>query len=213
MSKFNNFQSNIQGMSAESFLSDFEKICNDYYNKLKVLSFAMILYDESIPEFVKLLRDNDYWKALDKSSGDKLIIFTLRDEQESAFTNSIRYLVSMPSADYDKSYSSIIKKLFNDEKLLVYPSVLFFQIFKNEICDYRIIPLKRSDIHSSFTALQNLFTSIATVLDKILPQYYSNQREIFELIKTELLNQKYTLYIKRGTKSIYELVSILKLFI
>ncbi len=210
MSEFDVFQTNIKGMSQETFLDSFETICKNYHKELKVLSFAIILYDESIPEFVKLLRDNDYWKALDKSSGDKLVIFTVRDEQEFEFKSVYHKMVSMPSSDYGKMYSSIIKKLFDDENLLVYPSVLFFQIFKNEIYDYRLIPLNRSDVHSSFTHLQNLLKSISDVLNKVLPKYYDNQREIFELIKTELLNQKYTMYIKKGPKSILELISLLK---
>src|SRR5260370_34507482 len=100
--------------------------------------------------------------------------------------------------------------MFDDESLLVYPSVLFFQVVDGAIYDYRLVPLQRKDIWDSFRAGQELFASLAKVLNGVAPEYYGNRKEIFNLIKDELLTQKYILYILQGPKKRSEIRGILK---
>lgn len=213
MSKIDFFRSTVETLSAEEFISNFEQICSKFHNELNVLSFAMIIYDESVPELKKLLRDDDLWRALDKSSEERLVVFTLRDKceyKESHCLHLMRSFTASDSRDYGKSYSALMKKIFNDESLLVFPSVLFFQVYNGDIYDYRLIPLERGDVWQSFRRLQSLLASITEVLKNIIPECYDNQREIFKLVKDELLRQKYTMYILQGPKKISEFISIVK---
>lgn len=181
-------------------------------NELNILTFGIIIYDETTPEYRKLLRDKDYWEAIDKSSGDKMVIFSLSDKTEYKVSHRIEFLVAgRPSSpDKGKSYSNLMKKLFDDESLLVYPSVLFFQIFEGKIYDYRLVPLRRKNEFESVKAVQELFESISSVLNNVLPEYYGNRREICNLVKEELLRQKYTMYILHGPKRLSDFIGIIK---
>lgn len=197
MSDIEKFRTTIGEYTGEEFIECLPSICQKLTNDLNILTFGIIIYDEATPEYRKLLRDKDYWDALDLSSGDRMVIFSLSDEIDNEISNTFDFMVSARPSDRnrEKSYSKLMKTVFGDESLLVYPSVLFFQVVDSEVYDYRLVPLKRKNVFESTLAVQNLFESIAGVLNNILPEYYGNRREIFNLIKGELLNQKYTMYI------------------
>jgi len=198
--------------TGEEFVSNLSNICQDITNNLDILTFGMIVYDETTPEYRKLLRDKDYWEALDKSSGDKMIIFSLIDGVDREVSHTIEFMVAGRSSNQDKgkSYSKLMKAVFDDESLLVYPSVLFFQVADGEVYDYRLVPLRRKSPFESTQAIQELFESISAILNNILPEYYGNRREIFNLVKEELLNQKYTMYILQGPRKLSDFIGIVK---
>jgi len=198
--------------TGEEFADNLPEICQQITNNLDILTFGIIIYDETTPEYRKLLRDKDYWEALDKSSGDKMVIFSLSDKIDREITHTIEFMVAARSSSRDKgkSYSKLMKSVFNDEALLVYPSVLFFQVGYAEVYDYRLVPLRRKNAFESTKAIQELFESISRVLNNVLPKYYGNRKEIFNLVKAELLNQKYTMYILHGPKKLSEFIGIIK---
>jgi hypothetical protein len=70
--------------------------------------------------------------------------------------------------------------------------------------------LRNGTVEDSFAAVQQLFTSIAKVLDQIAPENYQNCKEIFELVKDDLLNQKYTMYIIKGPKVLADFIGMVK---
>src|SRR5271157_6144751 len=177
------FKSRIREISGEDFADNLLTFCNDL-EKDQILTFGFIIYDETTPEFRKILRDKDYWEALDRASGDKMMVFALSDKRETKYEtdNSIQFLTafnqSRPSKT--KSYSHILNEVFRNESLLVYPSILFFQVYQGEIYDVRFVPLKRGDVWNSMHEVQKLLESIAKVLTRITPENYGNRREIFE---------------------------------
>lgn len=211
MSYIDLLSSEVEALSPEEFISNFEQICSEFHNELKVLSFAVIIYDESIPEFTKLLRDDDYWRALDKSSGDKLFVFALRDTRPLSVYKMVRVPLRN-SNGYKESYSALMESFFSKEESLVYPSVLFFQVREDEINDYILIPLKRNDKYKSFRSLQDLLKSIAEVLDKITPKYYGNQHEIFNLVRDELNRQQLIMGVSKCVKRFSVIFPILRIF-
>jgi hypothetical protein len=206
------FRSTIARYSGEKFIDNLPRICKDLHNELGVLTFGIIVYDETTPELRKILRDKDYWDALDKASGDRMVIFSLIDRVEREYNRSIGLMVAgRPSySDKCKSYSHLLKELFGNEALLVYPYVIFFQVVGEQIHDYRLVPLKRKDVWESTKAIQDLFSSISDVLNNVLPEYYGNRREIFELVKSDLLRQEYKVYILQGPKKLSDFVGIIK---
>lgn len=215
MNDINRFRTTIAGYDGENFVENLPRICADLHNELGVLTFGIIVYDETSPELRKLLRDKDYWEALDKASGDRMVIFSLMDSIEREVDTSIGLMIAgRPShRDKSKSYSRLVKSLFESDSLPVYPSVIFFQVFDNEIYDYRLVPLKRKDVWESAKAVQELFDAIRKVLDEVLPENYGNRREIFGLVKDELLTRDYTMYIMKGPGKISQFAGIVKTFI
>jgi hypothetical protein len=209
------FKTPIENTTPGQFLNQFEDLYVRLQRDRGFLAFAMIIYDETIPEMKKALRDKDFWMALDKTSGYRLIVFTLRDKEEHEYKpdNTSRLMTAMPMnshEDYGKRYSKILKTLFQDEALLAYPSVLFFQVVDGTISKYSLVPLSRGTQWEVFQRLQNLLGSIAEVLCRVTPENYKNKREIFNLIVDELKRQKLTLFITQGPKRVADFVSILR---
>jgi len=220
MTDFESFRSRIEGHSGKEFIENLEKICDELHNVLNILNFGMLVYDETNPEFRKILRDKDYWDALEKASGDKMVIFSLADKLDVEIVDEpisegdarLEFMTSFKPSHRtkSKSYSRLIKSIFNDEGLLVYPSVIFFQVMDKEVCDYTLVPLKRKDVWASAKAIQDLFASISIVLNNILPEYYGNQKEIFDLVIKELQRQKFTMYLLKGPKALSDLIGIIR---
>jgi len=214
MTKMEKIRSHIGSLKGDDFVSSIITICDKLQKQHNILTFGFIIYDETTPQYRKLLRDNDYWEALDKISGDKMMIFALSDKVDSRIEgiNSFELMTAFSSSrsSKTKSYSHLLSEVFDDEGLLVYPSVLFFQVFEGNIYNYRLVPLRRGTVEESFSSVQKLFESIARVLDQIAPENYQNCREIFELVKDDLLNQKYTMYILKGPKVLADFIGIVK---
>lgn len=214
MAELENIRSHIRSLNGDDFVASVATICNNLQRNHNILTFGFIIYDETTPQYRKLLRDKDYWEALDRISGDKMMVFALSDKVDSRSEgdNIIHMMTSFtPSrSSKTKSYSHLLSEVFDNEALLVYPSVLFFQVFEGNIYNYRLVPLRRGTVEDSFDAAQKLFESIAKVLDQIAPENYQNYREIFELVKDDLLNQKYTMYILKGPKVLADFIGVVK---
>jgi hypothetical protein len=212
MTNFDVYKRRIAGCSGKEFLDRFDDLCRGLYTDLKVLTFAFILYDEKTPDLRKALHDPFYWDALDAASGDHMLVFTLQDKREVESQQYVEMLTAFSgvSSKPRESYSKVLKTLFGSDALLVFPSVLFFQVIDGNIYDYRLVPLKRGDISESVAAIQELFEAISTVLQHVEPRFYGNQSEIFALVKEELLNRELTMYIMRGPSTVLDLVAKLR---
>jgi hypothetical protein len=212
MENFDVYKKRIAAYSGEEFIKRFGDLCNKLYTDLQVLTFAFILYDEKTPGLRIALRNPDYWEALDAASGDHMLVFTLKDKREVESQQYIEMLTAFSgnSREPSKSYSNVLKTLFDSDALFAFPSVLFFQVIDGKIHDYRLVPLKRADIYDSMTAIQELFEAISTVLERVEPRFYGNQKEIFTLVRDELLNRKINMYILRGPSTVLDLAAKLR---
>ncbi len=63
--------------SFEEFWDRFLEICEEHRATGRALAFAFILYDFPHPQIIKMLRDTDYWRALDRLSGKHLTVFSV----------------------------------------------------------------------------------------------------------------------------------------
>jgi hypothetical protein len=178
----------------------------------RFLRSGSFIYDESTPEYRKFLRDRDYWTALDRTSGDRLVIFTLADKEAPSGLATLRLMIlGQPGGDdLTSSYSLLLKKIFHRASLLVYPSILFFQVWHGRVYDYRLVPLSRGDVSESFKRVQDLFSSISEVLGRVTRENFGNRREIYHLVEEELHRQKCTLYVLQGPSMLRDLVGLLK---
>lgn len=67
----------------DEFESDFLRICETHREEGRALAFAFILYDFTSPQVAKVLRDQDYWNALDQLSGKYLTVFSFHTRPAS----------------------------------------------------------------------------------------------------------------------------------
>jgi len=60
-----------------------EKNIQEIIRSSKIKTFGFIIYNNDNPNIVKLLRDEDYWNALNSISGEKFFIFAVKPKQGS----------------------------------------------------------------------------------------------------------------------------------
>jgi len=180
--------------------------------KSGVVSFGTIIYDESTVEIKKLLKDEDYWDALDYASGPHFEIFAIKDEEDYQveFTQDIQFITtsSMPRSRSRRSYfSKVLKEYFNEENTrLAYPSFLYFLVENGEVTKCRLIPFKRASIEEMFRNFQKLFMSISQTINEWKKMEGISAINLWEMLKERLLEENYTLYIQHPPKDAYKAV-------
>lgn len=60
-----------------------EKNIQEIMSSSSIKTFGFILYSDENPNMVKLLRDDDYWNALNSASGEKFFIFSVKPKKGS----------------------------------------------------------------------------------------------------------------------------------
>lgn len=95
----------------------------------QVTLFGTLIYDETNVAVRRLLREPDYWDALDKASGPNLEVFAIRDVERYG-NDAERHIelltASSMSRARDRGYyfSKLLKDYFGEEKTrLAYPVI------------------------------------------------------------------------------------------
>ncbi len=187
-------------------------------NYAGVILFGVLVYDERSAEIRHLLLDDKYWDALDIISGPDLEIFAIRDEQKSRYESSgvIEMMTAMSSSrtrGRTKYFSRLLKEYFGeDDTRLSYPSLILFTLETGNIYKCWLIPLSSGTIDSTFDQLRDLFSIIATVINNWREIGDQPVSKLLELLKENLLNEKYTLYIQNTPSSAKEAINNLVSF-
>lgn len=216
MRNIEKIKTKIRQLHGKNFISSMLNLCEELQSDYNVLIFSFIIFDDTTPEIRKILKDTYWWKALDLASGDRMMVFAMSDEIETKSNNSYsntmhlmtNFNQSRPSKT--KSYSHILKKIFDNETMLTYPSVLFFQVYDNEIYNYRLVPLKRGGVTDSALSIQKLFESISKVLNKIELENIHNYKEIYNLVEDELIDQNYRIFLLNGPWKLATFIEIVR---
>lgn len=165
----------------------------------EVTVFGALVYDETSVHLRKLLRDRDYWDALDKVSGPHFEIFAVRDSTElSADANDTIGMMTASSLgrSVDRTYyfSRILKEYFGkDRTLLTYPSLVLFLAEQGAVKCCRLIPFRVSSISEAFERLSALLSAIASgIAEAGGPQ--AGVDALWKHLKVKLLSLRWTLY-------------------
>jgi hypothetical protein len=198
-----------------------EKYLLEHCKRERVAMFGALIYDEQSVELRKLLREQDYWDALDRASGPHFEVFALRDRMEVGFEYDNR-IGLMTGAPFDRAeskrywYSRLLKEYFGVEKTRIpYPTVLLFLVENGSVTHFRNIPLKAGALNETFERLRSLFSIVATTLDAWLGASTGNSDTLWAEVKEALLEKGYTIYMKRrrdasAEKSISELAKFIE---
>src|SRR2546426_2572318 len=117
------------GYSFPEFQKRFLDICAEHRSSGRALAFAFLLIDTDTPEFIKMLRDPDYWRALDQVAGRYLSVFTLMTHQpQSDYKRESRQMAGVgPVHDPGVKVRLILNSYFGLGGKLDLPAVLLFQ--------------------------------------------------------------------------------------
>lgn len=181
-------------------------------NRPGVTAFGALVYDESCAELRKLLRDNDYWDALDKASGPHFEVFAIRDTEGHEIEPVEPVIEMMTAASLGRSrsrgyyFSHLLKEYFGEEKTrLAYPSLLLFLVAQGHVKYCRLIPFRQTSIADACVRLSDLLFAIASGI-KEAGGPTADSDVLWDHLKTKLLNLKYTLYIQHPPKNAAEAV-------
>jgi hypothetical protein len=170
-----------------------------------VAAFGVLVYDERTAELRKLLRDRDYWDALDSVSGPHFEILAIRDkedyETEVSTTVELMTAASLSRARSRGYYfSRLLKDYFGEERTtLVYPSFLLFLVAQGRVQYSRLIPFHRATIEETFIWLRDLLSLIANAIaESENASRKSNVDELWTNLRQKLLDADYTVYIQNA---------------
>lgn len=150
--------------------------------------YGFILYTESDPYVVKVLRDTDFWNSLNSISGDNWPIFAVRPLQKGYMKipegqpGSIIFLVSTWHEPNENRH--IIQDFgFEDSKEL--PLFVAFMWDDEDNLHKISVPIQGYDVDSVYNSLRFIVKTITDVENKILPE---NKRSVnvFREVEKEL---------------------------
>jgi len=125
-----------KGLSFNTFKEKMIEICNTHRERNKALAFAFILYDFENPQISKVLKDTDYWIALNKISGEYLSVFSINYKLKDQGMDKIAHLSSFSFNDNPSdATNSLIEDYFGEDIEVNYPAILFFQVNEAAVLD------------------------------------------------------------------------------
>lgn len=180
------------------------KIIKDLVKGDKTLSriYGFILYTDKDPYIAKVLRDEDFWNALDSISGANWPIFAVRplckgqySLPSSSHSGIIGYMVptwAEPRANMQVLHDFGLK---DSENL---PLFVAFMWDDADELNQVAIPIEGKDIDTVYNSIEEIVKVITNAEAEVLPQYKGTVN-VFRNIVTELkaLEFRHTV-IKRG---------------
>lgn len=204
-----------KGSSYNLFEEYFLKICNSHRDEDRALMFAFILYDFENPQIAKILNDANYWLSLHSISGEYLTVFSLHYKPEDMKQRiqeimrskmrgeTSKEMLQIPTLQNpSKDTNKLIKKYFGDDIVVKYPSVLFFQVDKENVINHRFIQLDENRLEDSFSELKNYIKVAVESLNGVLRENKKNYLELFNLVDSSVAGTRQRIQIHKGIKKV-----------
>ncbi len=178
--------------------------------------YGFILYTEKDPYVAKVLRDEDFWNALDSISGVNWPIFAVRPLVKGHYglpsymkSSCVHYMV--PTWDEPHKNMPVINDfgLKDTEKL---PLFVAFMWDDNDELNQVAIPITGNDVDTVFHSIEEIVKVITKAEASVLPQY-KRTVNVFRNIVAELdaLQFRHTV-IRRGKIS-FRISEFLRTFV
>ncbi len=201
------------GYSFPEFQKRFLNICAEHRSSGRALAFAFLLIDVDTPEFMKMLRDPDYWRALDHVAGRYLSVFTLMTRQPRFdHKRESRQLTGVgPVRDPGMKVQVILKSYFGLDGTIDLPAVLLFQVDEEKVSGYCLVQLRADAVEPAFNEVRELLRDLADAVGKSDSKGASDPQKLFDAIKTRLRKRKAVRVVKGGLKVLSELKDVVGL--
>ena len=148
----------------------------------KVNIFGVLLYTRAHPHIIKLLKDDDYWDALDEISGKKWAIFSIkplvRKLKRDPFQSNI---ISNMIPIYEEPFMN--KKLlrdFNIQDTSSLPMLLVFWKKENGHTDQITYSLSGDSVETLYKDLNRIVSAITETIERITPENMTETARIFQ---------------------------------
>ncbi|HIP12649.1 MAG TPA: hypothetical protein EYG73_08020 [Arcobacter sp.] len=181
-------------------------------NNSNIKTFGLIIYTDENPNIVKLLRDEDNWKALSRVSGEKFFIFSVKPKKGyMGFPDfppgTIGMMVQMWKEPNENN------KLFDHLNIKDSRELPLFVVFTkvDEYLLYKSMSIDESDPHKALEQLKEIFYQIRDVTDKIHTDYKEHEAQVHDKIAL-VLQQNNAWKIMKNFHNLVKVVKTYKIF-
>jgi len=171
--------------------------------------FGIILYTNAHANIKKILRDADYWAALDEISGPKWPVFSIR-----ALKGKYEYPTPPPGVRAmmlpvwkEPRENLTLLNLFKLKNTENFPCLAIFTISEKEEVDRIIISLNDKSPDSAFNRLREIMTLISKAIDGVKKENLSDGHVILSTINNSLKRYGHLERLKKGYKILKEIKS------
>lgn len=194
------------------------KIIKDLVKGDKTLSriYGFILYTDKDPYVAKVLRDEDFWNALNSISGTNWPIFAVRPLRKghysipsSGSSDMINYMV--PTWDEPRANMQVLRD-FGLKDTGNLPLFVAFMWDDTDELNQVAIPIEGKDIDTVYNSIEEIVKVVTKAESEVLPQYKGTVNVLRNIV-TELKTLEFRhSVIKRG-KIAFRLSEYLGLFV
>ena len=177
--------------------------------------YGFILYTRENPYVVKVLRDEDFWNALNDISGPNWPIFAVKPLEKGFYKtrgSSIPGVVGfmMQTWEEPRTNTQILTDfgLSNSKDL---PCFVAFMWDDNDDLHSITVPISGNDIDSVYCSIEKIVRIIKETEDAISPEYKHNV-EVFRNVSDQLNALKFKHKFKKSVRMGIRMLEFLKLF-
>ena len=213
----NPITSYVEGInSAEDLQKYILETCENHRKDGRAVAFAFIVFNFSNPAISKVLKDIDYWNALNEISGKYLTVFYLNYIEDKYENNTQGHIGLMNAIDIKGSFGHMqkesVSRILNLAKNPNTPFVFFFQTEGKIISDSFVVSLKSDKVEDSFLELNQHIKNAVDSLKFVASENYQNSSEIFNLIKNGVMkNGKVLQFIRSNISTKVSITAIIQL--
>lgn len=168
--------------------------------------FGVIVYTDVHANVKKLLRDDDYWKALDELSGSKWAVFSVRALRGEwgmpSFPPGTIGMMTMVWKEPAANRELLSAFALDDTKDL--PSLVVFALEGEEL-HRASVRIDDSSPEAAYRSTREIFVEVASALDKVPVEQLGSPAAVFASVKSALRTHRNWRRIGDGYRVVKEL--------
>ena len=164
--------------------------------------FGVILYTDAHPHIKKVLRDDDYWAALDELSGPRWSIFSVRTNRgQLEFPNSPPgVFCRMVQVWREPATNKELLSFFELESTANLPKLIIFAEDENGNIHRSLIDIDESSETTAYASLKSIIHKVTTAASFISDEYLKQNVQAFYAVERAIDDHKQMQVLKRGAK-------------
>lgn len=174
-----------------------------------IKTFGLIVYNDENPNIIRLLRDEDNWRALSKASGEKFYIFSVKPKKGSMEFPPVREDIMglMVKIWQEPADNDQLLQQLEIESTKELPLFFVFTKVGSHLL-HKSMKIDESNVDVAFNQLKEIFYKIRDVSNKIHLQYKEHDAQVHDKISEVL--QKHNAWKK--IKTVSDLIRAVKEF-
>jgi hypothetical protein len=194
----------VEDLRTGELYLDISQICDEHRLTHRALAFGLLLFNLKNPQIYKILDDKAYWTALDVTSGRYISLFYIKQEDnyfgQDLLESDGAERRGLHELKTGQDLLPIIKNHLKLDEKINYPAVLFFQVHEGLMTDYFLVSLDERNVEDSFWELQTYIQKAVNELESVKKENFGNSKEIFELLKFGVKNERLKRKIFKATQ-------------